>query len=131
MPAGTRVISKQTAVAVRKMLEMAAGPNGTAPRAQIAGYRVAGKTGTALKIENGKYVKKYVASFVGFAPVSAPRIVVAAMIDEPNAGRHYGGDVAAPLFARVAGEAMRALQVEPDAPGVAVVIPTTAVQESM
>ena len=131
VPASTRVISKKTALAVRKMLEMAAGPNGTAPRAQIAGYRVAGKTGTALKIENGKYVKKYVASFVGFAPVSAPRIVVAAMIDEPNAGRHYGGDVAAPLFARVAGEAMRALQVEPDAPGVAVVIPTTAVQESM
>lgn len=131
VPAGSRVIGKETALAVRRMLEMAAGPNGTAPRAQIAGYRVAGKTGTALKIENGKYVKKYVASFVGFAPVSAPRIVVAAMIDEPGAGKHYGGEVAAPLFARVTGEAMRVLQVEPDAPGVAVVIPTTAVEESM
>ena len=131
VPAGTRVLREETARAVRKMLEMAAGPNGTAPRAQIAGYRVAGKTGTALKIENGKYVKKYVASFVGFAPVSAPRIVVAAMIDEPNNGKHYGGEVAAPLFARVAGEAMRALQVEPDAPGLAVVIPTNAVEESM
>ncbi len=128
---GARVISQKTALAVRRMLEMAAGPNGTAPRAQIAGYRVAGKTGTALKIENGKYVKKYVASFVGFVPASAPRIIVAAMIDEPNAGKHYGGEVAAPLFSRVAGEAMRVLQVEPDAPGVAVVIPANSVVESM
>ena len=77
------MLSPETARAVRKMLEMAVGPEGTAPAARIPGYRVAGKTGTAYKIKNGQYVKEYVASFVGFAPVSDPRIVVAVMIDEP------------------------------------------------
>jgi cell division protein FtsI (penicillin-binding protein 3) len=116
---GQQVFKPQTAQAVRKMLEMAAGPEGTAPKAQIAGYRVAGKTGTAHKIESGRYVNKYVASFVGFAPVSDPRIVVAVMIDEPGAGRHYGGEVAAPVFARVTENSLRALRVAPDAPVVA------------
>jgi cell division protein FtsI (penicillin-binding protein 3) len=113
---GQPVFSPKTAQAVRKMLEMAAGPGGTAPKAQIAGYRVAGKTGTAHKIENGRYVNKYVASFVGFAPVSDPRIVVAVMIDEPAPGQHYGGQVAAPVFARVTENSLRALRVPPDAP---------------
>ena len=80
------------------MLEMAAGPGGTAPKAQVPGYRVAGKTGTAHKLEGGLYANKYVSSFVGFAPVSDPRLIVAVMIDEPGAGRHYGGDVAALSF---------------------------------
>ena len=69
------------------MLEMAAGPGGTAPKAQVPGYRVAGKTGTAHKLEGGLYANKYVSSFVGFAPVSDPRLIVAVMIDEPGAGR--------------------------------------------
>jgi cell division protein FtsI (penicillin-binding protein 3) len=100
---------------MRKMLEMAVGPEGTAPAARIPAYRVAGKTGTAYKIKNGQYVKEYVASFVGFAPVSDPRIVVAVMVDEP-AGAHYGGQVAAPVFAAITASALRTLQVTPDAP---------------
>jgi cell division protein FtsI (penicillin-binding protein 3) len=89
---------------------------GTAPAARIPGYRVAGKTGTAQKLRNGQYVKEYVASFVGFAPVSDPRIVVAVMIDEPGAGLYYGGQVAAPAFAQITAGALRTLQVAPDGP---------------
>ncbi|HEX6005395.1 MAG TPA: penicillin-binding protein 2 [Burkholderiales bacterium] len=112
----THIISPQTARAVRKMLEAAVQPGGTAPRAQIAGYRVAGKTGTARKIEGHGYaLGKYIASFVGFAPASAPRLIVAVMIDEPS-GSYYGGTVAAPVFSRVAAEALRLLGIPPDAP---------------
>ena len=110
-----RAMSSDTARAMRKMLEMAVGPEGTAPAARIPAYRVAGKTGTAYKIKNGQYVKEYVASFVGFAPVSDPRIVVAVMIDEPL-GQYYGGQVAAPVFAAITASALRTLQVSPDAP---------------
>ena len=113
--APVRAMSPETARAMRKMLEMAVGPEGTAPAARVAGYRVAGKTGTAYKIKNGQYVREYVASFVGFAPVSDPRIVVAVMIDEPT-GAHYGGQVAAPVFAQISASALRTLQVAPDAP---------------
>ena len=113
---GHVVLSAQTAHAVRAMLEMAAGPEGTAPKAQIAGYRVAGKTGTAYKLEGGVYAKKYVSSFVGLAPVSDPRLIVAVMLDEPSSGKHYGGDVAAPVFSAVMGGALRTLGVAPDAP---------------
>lgn len=112
----TPVFSQQTAREVRAMLELAVQPGGTAPRAQIPGYRVAGKTGTAYKIEGGQYVKKYVASFVGFAPASDPRLVVAVMIDEPGGAAHYGGDVAGPIFATVMSGALRTLGVPPDAP---------------
>jgi len=114
-PSGVRVMSHETTMAMRRMLEMAVGPDGTAPGARIPGYRVAGKTGTAYKLKNGKYVKEYVASFVGFAPVSDPRIVVAVMIDEPS-GEHYGGIVAAPVFAQITAAALRTLQVAPDGP---------------
>ena len=114
--AATPVFSQQTAREVRAMLEMAAQPGGTAPKAQVQGYRVAGKTGTAYKIEGGQYVKKYVASFVGFAPVSDPRLVVAVMIDEPGGAAHYGGDVAGPIFSSVMGGSLRTLGVAPDAP---------------
>jgi cell division protein FtsI (penicillin-binding protein 3) len=119
-----------TAQAVRRMLEMAAGPGGTAPKAQIPGYRVAGKTGTAHKLEGGRYVNKYIASFVGFAPVSDPRIVVAVMVDEPSAGRHYGGEVAAPVFAQITGDVMRTLRIAPDSPQVRQVIPVDPVKET-
>ena len=114
--AATPVFSQQTAREVRAMLEMAAQPGGTAPKAQVPGYRVGGKTGTAYKIEGGQYVKKYVASFVGFAPVSDPRLVVAVMIDEPGGAAHYGGDVAGPIFSLVMGGALRTLGVPHDAP---------------
>lgn len=127
--AGTRVISPQTARALRKMLEAAVQPGGTAPRAQIAGYRVAGKTGTARKIEGRGYaLGKYIASFVGFAPASAPRLIVAVMIDEPT-GSYYGGTVAAPVFSRVAAEALRMLAIPPDAPFGERVSPATAPPE--
>jgi cell division protein FtsI (penicillin-binding protein 3) len=115
VPTGVRVMSPGTAAAMRRMLELAVGPDGTAPAARIPGYRVAGKTGTAHKLKNGQYVREYVASFVGFAPVTAPRIVVAVLIDEP-AGEYYGGQVAAPVFAQIAAAALRTLQVAPDGP---------------
>jgi len=116
-PAGRRVMHPATARAVRAMLELVVNRNGTAPRAQIMGYRVAGKTGTAHKQENGSYAAdKYVSSFVGFAPASHPRLVIAVMIDEPRDGRYYGGTVAAPVFAQVMAGALRVLDVAPDAP---------------
>jgi len=111
---GVRVFSEQTARELRAMLEMAVQPGGTAPKAQVNGYRVAGKTGTAHKIEGGVYADKYVSSFVGFAPVSDPRLIVAVMIDEPTGGKHYGGEVAAPVFSAVMGSALRALGAPPD-----------------
>jgi cell division protein FtsI (penicillin-binding protein 3) len=121
--AGRPVIKPETARAVRKMLEMAVLPGGTAPKAQVFGYRVAGKTGTAHKLEGRGYTNKYVSSFVGFAPVSNPRLVIAVMIDEPTAGQHYGGTVAAPVFSSVAGTALRMLAVPTDAPVNNVVLP--------
>lgn len=127
---GTRVISPATAQAVLRMLEMAVQPGGTAPRAQVMGYRVAGKTGTAHKIEGKGYASnKYVSAFVGFAPVSSPRLIVAVMIDEPTAGQYYGGAVAAPVFSRVTAEVLRILAVAPDAPVNSVVLPSATVPE--
>ncbi len=115
-PPAVRVLSPETTRAMRRMLEMAVADAGTAPQARIAGYRVAGKTGTARKIRNGQYVKEYVSSFVGFAPVSDPRIVIAVMIDEPAGDMYYGGLVAAPAFAQIAAASLRTLQVAPDGP---------------
>ncbi len=130
-PVGQMVVSEKTAKSVRSMLELAAGPRGTAPRAQVPGYRVAGKTGTTHKIENGKYVNKYVASFVGLAPVSNPRIVVAVMIDEPTSGKHYGGEVAAPVFSKIVANTLRAMNVPPDSTVTNLVIPQEGVRESV
>jgi cell division protein FtsI (penicillin-binding protein 3) len=113
---GQQVFSAQTAREMRAMLEMAVQPGGTAPKAQIPGYRVAGKTGTAHKLEGGAYASKYVSSFVGFAPVSDPRLIVAVMIDEPSAGKHYGGEVAAPVFSEVMAGSLRTLGIGSDAP---------------
>jgi len=113
---GRRIFSPETTHAVRAMLESVTQPGGTATKAQVAGYRVGGKTGTALKIENGRYTKRYIASFVGFAPVSNPRLVVAVMIDEPSAGSYYAGTVAGPLFSRIMEGSLRSLGVAPDAP---------------
>ena len=131
-PISQRIISADTARAVRAMLETVVGPEGTAPKAQVAGYRVGGKTGTATKIVGGKYVNKYVGSFVGFAPVSDPRIIIAVMIDEPAAGqKYYGGVVAAPVFSAVAANALRALNVPPDSSVTNIIMPANPVQESM
>jgi cell division protein FtsI (penicillin-binding protein 3) len=105
------------------MLELVVQPGGTAPRAQIAGYRVAGKTGTAHKLDGRHYTNKYISSFVGFAPASNPRLIVAVMVDEASAGQYYGGSVAAPVFAAVMAGALRLLAVPPDAPVNNVVLP--------
>ena len=114
---GEQVISRDTALAVSKMLEMVVRHGGTAPLAQISGYRVAGKTGTAHKLEGNGYAKnRYIASFVGYAPVSNPRLIIAVMLDEPSAGRYYGGTVAAPVFSQVMFGALRLLNVPHDAP---------------
>ena len=98
------------------MMEMVTEDGGTAPLAHVPGYRVAGKTGTAHKLEGAKYTDKYVASFVGVAPASDPRLVIAVMIDEPSNRQYYGGQVAAPVFAKVMAGALRAMSVPPDAP---------------
>jgi cell division protein FtsI (penicillin-binding protein 3) len=127
---GTQVISPRTALAMRAMLEAAVQPGGTAPRARVAGWRVAGKTGTAHKAQKGGYAaNRYVASFVGFAPVSDPRVVIAVMIDEPSAGEYYGGAVAAPVFAQTMQGALRLLGVPHDAP--LDPLPTAAVGEEL
>jgi cell division protein FtsI (penicillin-binding protein 3) len=134
-PTATKtVVSRRTAEAVRHMLELAVLPGGTAPRARVMGYRVAGKTGTAHKQEHGGYSPdKYHSSFVGFAPASRPRLVIAVMIDEPSAGQYYGGLVAAPVFSQVMAGSLRILGVAPDAPMKPIELPAPAqeVQESV
>ena len=133
-PEGERVLSKTTAQSVRSMLEMAVRPGGTAPRAQIMGYRVAGKTGTAHKLVNGSYAPdKYVSSFVGFAPASDPRLIIAVMLDEPSDGQYYGGQVAAPVFAQVMSGSLRMLDVPFDAPLKPIELPppSAEIQESI
>jgi cell division protein FtsI (penicillin-binding protein 3) len=128
--AGTRVISVETARAMRKMLQMAAGPGGTGPKAQTMGYSVGGKSGTAHKQEGKGYAsKKYRGFFVGLAPIDAPRIIVAVMIDEPSNGKHFGGDVAAPVFSQTVQQTLRLMGVQPDM-AVKPQIVTQAVEES-
>ncbi len=125
-PVGHQVFSAQVANDVKAMLELVVQPGGTAPKAQIAGYRVGGKTGTAHKIgPHGYEDDKYVASFVGMAPASNPRLIMAVMIDEPNiAGdQYYGGAAAAPVFSTVMADALRMLSVPQDSPNNNVVIP--------
>lgn len=113
---GQRVMTAKTARSVREMLEGVTQDGGTAPQARVMGYRVAGKTGTAHKLVGGSYAAdKYIASFVGLAPASDPRLVVAVMIDEPAGREYYGGLVAAPVFSKVMAGALRLMAVPPDA----------------
>ena len=130
-PLTARVVSAETARAVRKMLFMAAAPGGTAPQAQVPGYSVAGKTGTAHKIGKHGYEDRYVASFVGFAPANNPRIIIAVMVDEPSNGKHYGGEVAAPVFSAIAEHSMRILQVQPDIPHRTDIVPAETIAEGV
>ncbi len=112
---GVQVLSPQTAAQVRKMLQMAAGPGGTGPKAQTVGYSVGGKSGTAHKQIGRAYASnKYRAWFTGMAPIDKPRIIVAVMIDEPSAGQYYGGAVAAPVFSEVVQQTLRMMGVQPD-----------------
>jgi len=116
VPKGTQVISAKTAIQMREMLELVTQTGGTATNAQTMGYRVGGKTGTAHKVEGKGYAtNKYRGFFVGMAPMSAPRIVVAVMVDEPSTGGYYGGVVAAPAFANIVAGTLRTMNVLPDA----------------
>jgi cell division protein FtsI (penicillin-binding protein 3) len=133
-PVGTQVFSAKTANEMKAMLEMVVLPGGTALKAQILGYRVAGKTGTTHKLGAHGYEKdKYVGSFVGMAPASNPRLIMAVMIDEPNTAgdQYYGGVVAAPVFSAVMADALRMLAIPQDAPNNNVVIPTDNLPDSV
>ena len=112
---GLKVFSAQNARAVRRMLQMAAAPGGTGTLAQTVGYSVGGKSGTAHKqVGKGYATNKYRAWFTGMAPIEAPRIVVAVMIDEPSNGKYFGGIVAAPVFSEVVQQTLRMMGVQPD-----------------
>lgn len=112
---GVRVFTVNTARAIRQMLHMAVEPGGTGTQARTVGYSVGGKTGTARKQAEGGYEsRKYRSWFVGMAPVDRPRVVVAVMLDEPSAGRIYGGAVAAPVFRDVVQQALRIRGIQPD-----------------
>jgi cell division protein FtsI (penicillin-binding protein 3) len=125
-----RVMSATNARAIRHMLSLAAGPEGTAPKAQLEGYTVGGKTGTSHKQEGRGYAAhKYRSTFVGMSPIDAPRIVVAVSIDEPSSGRYFGGDVAAPVFSQTVGATLRYMGVAPDL-RIKPKIAATAVEES-
>jgi cell division protein FtsI (penicillin-binding protein 3) len=114
-PVGTRVFSAKTAAEIRTMLQMAAGPGGTGPKAQTVGYSVGGKSGTAHKqVGKGYATNKYRSWFVGLAPIDKPRIIVAVMVDEPSAGKYFGGDVAAPVFSATVQQTLRMMGVQPD-----------------
>jgi len=112
---GPRVFKSETVKELNAMLTMVTAPGGTAPKARTLGYSVGGKSGTAYKAEGHGYAQnKYRPWFVGLAPISHPRIVVAVMVDEPTAGLHYGGDVAAPVFSQVVSQTLPLLGVAPD-----------------
>ncbi len=126
---GQQVFSAATALSVRDMLETVVQPGGTAPKAQVMGYRVAGKTGTAHKPGVGGYQDKYIASFVGMAPASNPKLIIAVMIDEPSNGQYYGGAVSAPVFSAVMGATLRMMGVPQDAPNNNVILPPADLPE--
>jgi cell division protein FtsI (penicillin-binding protein 3) len=116
-PAGERVLDEGVSRMLIHMLEAVVAPDGGGKRASIPGYTVAGKTGTAWKATAGGYATdRYLAVFGGVAPASAPRLAAVVVIDEPGAGKYYGGEVAAPVFSGVVGGALRLLAVPPDAP---------------
>jgi cell division protein FtsI (penicillin-binding protein 3) len=118
LPAAHRVISATTAAEMREMLRGVLADGGTASGADIPGYDLAGKTGTANVVVNGKYSSSdYIASFIGMVPASAPKLVVAVMVDEPH-GSIYGGSVAAPAFQKIVGWAVPYLGINPDPAGV-------------
>ena len=115
-PVEERVISRETAETVVQMMETVVGPEGTAKKAKVRGFSVAGKTGTAHKAVAGGYdTRLYTAVFAGLAPATRPRLAIVVVVDEPSNGQFYGGAVAAPVFSEVAAGALRVLGVPPDA----------------
>jgi len=131
-PVGQQVISPKTAAEVRTMLESVVGPEGTASKAQVPGYRVGGKTGTAEKIVNGRYSRTdNIGYFVGIAPMSKPRFIIAVMVDNPRGALRTGGSVAAPTAADLAANALRAANVPPDSSVTDIIIPDEPLEESL
>jgi cell division protein FtsI (penicillin-binding protein 3) len=123
----SRPIRADTARQMRLLLERVTQPGGTAPKAAVEGYRTAGKTGTAQKVNleaGGYYASKFVASFVGFLPVDNPAISIIVVADEPTTSGHYGGTVCAPYFREIAEQTVRYLRIPPDG------IPTEYLTES-
>jgi len=113
---GKQIISTKTARVMAQMLETVTERGGTATKSQVSGYRISGKTGTAYKLVNGQYAEnQYLSSFVGYGPSSNPRYIIAVSIDDPSAGKYFGGDVSAPVFAKVMSQALRMSGVLPDA----------------
>lgn len=113
-PVGKKAFSEATSKRLQIMLESVTSKEGTARQAQTVSYRTAGKTGTAHKLVDGRYANKYIGSFIGFAPVSDPKIIVAVMLDEPKVGGYYGGVVAAPVFSKIVESVLFKLGVQPD-----------------
>jgi len=110
-----QIISESTAVQMVKALKTVVSPEGTAPLAVLDNYSVAGKTGTAQKLENGTYVDKYISSFIGFFPADNPELCISIVLDEPKrGGSYYGGTTAAPIFKQVAEKAANYLNIRPD-----------------
>lgn len=108
-----QVISKQTSDTMKSILESVVF-EGTGKSAYLAGYKIAGKTGTAQKAENGRYVSgKYIASFIGFAPANDPKVIVLVVIDEPNGFSHFGGVIATQVVKSIMYDTLRYLNIEP------------------
>ncbi len=112
---GERALKAEYAQAMLEMMEASIAPGGTATRAQIQGYRVGGKTGTARKAVAGGYGDDYIASFAGVGPISNPRLATVVVINEPAGDFYHGGEIAAPVFANIMGAAMQLLNLPPDA----------------
>ncbi|WP_444997568.1 peptidoglycan D,D-transpeptidase FtsI family protein [Aliikangiella sp. IMCC44359] len=111
---GKQVLSKKVSRQVIKMMETVVGDGGTGQKAKVYGYRIAGKTGTARKADSGAYGDQYAVFFAGLAPVSKPKIAMVVFVNEPGSEEYYAGDVAAPVFAKVAAETLRLLNIKPD-----------------
>ena len=127
---GKSLITPDTAKKMRDMMVTVTEEGGTAVRAQVLGYHVGGKSGTARKLVGGAYAaNKHIGLFVGFAPATTPRLIVAMMIDEPGAGAYYGGTVAGPAFSNIMAGSLRILGVEPDAPSNNTLIPEHQIPE--
>ena len=131
-PVGQQIISPKTAAQVRTMMESVVSPEGTASKAQVAGYRIGGKTGTAEKIVNGRYSRSNnIGYFAGIGPMSNPRFVIAVMVDDPRGALRTGGSVAAPTAADLFANALRAANVPPDSSITDIIIPENPLEESM
>lgn len=109
-----RVVSSETARVITEAMVTVTERGGTATRARVPGYNVAGKTGTAWKIKDGKYSDGRIGSFIGFVPAEDPKLAIVVIVDEPTVGSRYGGIVAAPAFAEIASQSLRAFGVAPD-----------------